>query len=94
MFINYYQKVKFFSGPGCGEIDKLTVKEPGSGIGRSVLIRMVFSNTELLSNLRRATSRGYINFGCPREVLFLGGNFQWSMCRAGEIFMPAEVAAR
>jgi len=31
----------------------------------------------LLYNLCRATSGGYINFGCSREVLFLRGSFQW-----------------
>ena len=48
----------------------------------------------LLSNLCRATSRGYIKFGCSREVLFLGGNFQWSMYRTGEIFMPVDRGSR
>jgi len=48
----------------------------------------------ILSNLCRATSRGYINFGCSRDLLFLGGNFQWSMCRAGEIFMPVDRGSR
>ena len=33
----------------------------------------------VLSNLCRATSGGYINFGCSREVLFLRGYFQWSV---------------
>ena len=31
----------------------------------------------VLSNLCRATSGGYINFGCSREVLFIRGSFQW-----------------
>ena len=38
----------------------------------------------VLSNLCRATSGGYINFGCSREVLFLRGYFQ-CLC-VGEIF--------
>jgi len=45
----------------------------------------------LLSNLCRATSGGYINFGCSREVLFLRGYFQWSMSlRGGDIFAVQE----
>ena len=27
-------------------------------------------------------------------MLFLGGNFQWSVCRAGEIFMPVDRGSR
>lgn len=38
---------EYTTDPGCREIGKLTVKVPGSGIGRSVQIRMVFSDTEL-----------------------------------------------
>jgi len=39
----------------------------------------------LSNNLCRATSGGYINFGCSREVhmLFLRGYFQWSMSLRG-----------
>jgi len=34
---------------------------------------------QVLCNLCRATSGGYINFGCSREVFFFRGLFQWSM---------------
>ena len=50
--------------------------------------------TYILSNLCRATSRGYINFGCSRKVLFLGCYFQWSMCHAGEIVLLVERGSR
>ena len=68
-------------------------------LGRVVeVIDLIVNNSvlinELLSNLCRATSRGYINCGCSREVLFLGGNFQWSMCRAGQISMPVDRGSR
>jgi len=51
---------------------------------------------QLLSNLCRATSGAYINFGCSKEVLFLRGYFQWSMSlRGGRYFCRSrEVAAR
>jgi len=48
----------------------------------------------ILSNLCRATSRGFINFGCSREVLFLRGYFNGKCVARGRYFCRLrEVAA-
>jgi len=49
-----------------------------------------YGNLIILSNLCRATSGGYINLGCSREVLFLRGYFQWSMSLRGEDIFAAQ----
>ena len=55
----------------------------------------LFSGTiDVLSNLCRATSGGYINFGCSREVLFRRGYFHGQCHCAWEIFLPVERGSR
>jgi len=57
----------------------------------NIEIKSRFIYMYVLSNLCRATSGGYINVGCSREVLFLRGFFQWSMSlRGGDIFAGRE----
>ena len=48
----------------------------------------------ILSNLCRATSGGYENFGCSREVLFPRGCFQWSMSLRGVGILSVERGSR
>jgi len=61
---------------------------------RHANVSFCYSFYLLLSNLCRATSGGYINFGCSREVLFLRGYFQWSMSLRREITLPVERGSR
>ena len=42
-----------------------------------IVSHTVLGQKQLLFNLCRATSGGYKNFGCSREVLFLRGYIQW-----------------
>jgi len=56
-----------------------------------VLSRPFIGLCNIYTNLCRATSGGYIKFGCSREVLFLRGYFQWSMSlREGDVFAGRE----
>jgi len=43
------------------------------------LASLYYVSNYILSNLCKATSGSYINFGCSGEVLFLRGHFQISM---------------
>ena len=65
----------------------INAHEKSTTHGSYILARV----SDILSNLCRATSGGYINFGCSIDVLFLRGYYQWSMSlRGGEIFAGRE----
>ena len=38
------------------------------------ILECLNNEKDVLSNICRATSGGYINFGCSKEVLLLGGS--------------------